>query len=106
RAGADVLYLQSGEALSGSLHRVGSGVVVFKTSLAGRVIVPVDQVRGLSTSSSYLVTFADRDSVAGRFFQEDGKTFVRPDVGEVAQRIDLTTVVGLSAAPERSFSLS
>lgn len=64
---ADLLVTASGESLSGDLTRVVDGVVVFKTSLEGQMMLPVSEVKSLTTEASWVVTESGGAIHVGRF---------------------------------------
>jgi hypothetical protein len=69
-ARADLLVTASGESLSGDLTRVVEGVLVFKTSLEGQMMLPVSEVKSLTTEKSWVVTESGGAVHIGRFVPE------------------------------------
>lgn len=68
---ADLLVTGQGESLSGELSRIASGIVVFRTSMRGQMMMPVDEVRALTTTGGdWAVTDRDGDVHIGQFTAE------------------------------------
>ena len=88
-ASADVLVLDSGESLSGSLIRIKEGTLTFKTSLSGQMMVPVDTVKSLVTDKNYVVTRGDGATRYGRFSSRDAASVLIPLNGADAEPVDL-----------------
>jgi hypothetical protein len=65
-AGADVLLLEEGESLSGSLVRIDMGTLVFRTALEGQMMAPMNTVRGLTTQANLVITLNDGSVLYGR----------------------------------------
>ena len=87
-ARADLLVTANGESLSGDLTRVVEGVLVFKTSLEGQMMVPVSEVKSLTTEKSWVVTESGGAVHVGRFVPQ-GIEEVAGEGGEV-KVIELT----------------
>lgn len=66
----DLLVTGSGDSLSGTMTRIASGILVFKTSLQGQMMVPMTEVKSLSTDGTWIVTEADGTVRIGRFVPE------------------------------------
>jgi len=66
-AESDVVGLSSGETISGTLVRITEGSVVFRTTMGGRLVAPVDRLTALSTRRGFMVTLADGSTRYGRF---------------------------------------
>ncbi len=90
--GADVLVLQDGESLSGRLVRVQEATLVFRTSLSGQMMMPMDTVRTLSTDQHLVLSLADGQVKYGRFQTQQGKPHWRPIDGAAVHPIDLAAV--------------
>jgi len=70
--GADTIVLRDGDALSGTLVTIAEGVVLFRTKLAGQMLLPSDEVVSLNTDSEVRVALADESEVLGRFVTRNG----------------------------------
>lgn len=66
-ARADLLVTSSGESLSGDLTRVVEGILVFRTSLEGQMMLPVSEVKSLTTDHAWVVTDVEGGVHIGRF---------------------------------------
>jgi hypothetical protein len=86
---ADVLVLDSGESLSGSLVRVKEGTLTYKTSLSGQMMVPMDTVKSLVTDKSFVITLADGGTRYGRFSSREAASVILPLNGADAEPVDL-----------------
>ena len=63
---ADTLTLESGDHLTGSLLNITSGTLTFRTTLAGRIFVPTNEVTALTTSSFVTIALKDNRILPGR----------------------------------------
>ncbi len=75
---ADMVTLESGETLSGSVLRVEDGVLVFRTSMAGQIMAPMDTLKALSCDTSLMLTLDDGTALYGRLIQQDGRGLFAP----------------------------
>lgn len=66
-ARADLLITSGGESLSGALTRITDGILVFRTSLKGQMMVPVTEVKSLTTETSWVITDTRGTVFVGRF---------------------------------------
>lgn len=69
-ARADLLVTASGESLSGSLTRIADGILVFRTSLKGQMMLPMSEVKSLSTEKEWVVKESGGAVHVGRFVPE------------------------------------
>ncbi len=69
-ARADLLVTASGESLSGVLTRVKDGILVFRTSLEGQMMLPMFEVKSLATDQAWVVTESGGAVHIGRFVPE------------------------------------
>ncbi len=88
-AAADVLVLDSGESLSGSLLRIKEGTLTYKTSLSGQMMVPMDTVKSLATDKNFVITVADGSTRYGRFSNKEAASVILPLNGAEAEPVDL-----------------
>jgi hypothetical protein len=77
-ASADVVVLSGGETMSGSLVRVEEATLVFRTSLQGQLMVPMDSIEGLTTTNNYVVTLESDTVYYGRFDHDKEIHLLRP----------------------------
>lgn len=99
QARADLLVLEGQESLSGRLVRVREGSAVFRTTLQGQMMAPMEHVEALSTEGDYVVTFQDESVQYGRFVIEEGKTLLQPIAGGDAGLLNLKTVLEATLLP-------
>jgi hypothetical protein len=77
---SDLLTLQSGETLSGRLLRIKNSTLVFRTSLEGQMMLPVDRAKKLTTDALFSIQLSDGETLIGRFGQsEEGQVLFPPD---------------------------
>ncbi len=88
----DVLVLEDEERLSGHVARVAGGTLVFRTSLEGQMMVPMDAVRALATEENLVISFRAGGVHYGRFAQIDNVPHVIPIGGGAAKPIELAEV--------------
>jgi hypothetical protein len=109
-AQGDTLSLTRGEVLKGNLVDLSGGIVVFDTGLAGQVIVPVSQVRSLSTDTIYDIQLGDAKHLRGHFVGEGSTTRLVSESGGEGTRLQLTAIKKitpvLQAAPKQSDTAS
>lgn len=86
---ADVLVLDSGESLSGSLIRIKEGTLTFKTSLSGQMMVPMDTVKSLVTDKNFVITLGDDSTRYGRFSNKESASVILPLNGADPEPVDL-----------------
>lgn len=66
-ARADLLVTNQGESLSGELSRVLNGILVFRTSMRGQMMVPMTEVKSLVTDTTWAITDQEGTVHIGRF---------------------------------------
>ncbi len=76
-ARGDVLETAGGESLSGQLTRIVDGILVFRTSLKGQMMVPMGEVQSVRTDARWIITLRDGAVYIGQFADggvlEDGR---------------------------------
>lgn len=75
---ADTLSLNATETLTGAVTRVTGGTLVFRTSLAGQMMVPMDTIAALSSERNFVITTADGRVLYGRFAHTASGAAVEP----------------------------
>ncbi|MFO7976014.1 MAG: hypothetical protein R6V12_15425, partial [Candidatus Hydrogenedentota bacterium] len=75
------MSLTRGDILEGELVDLSGGIVVFDTGLAGQVIVPVSQVRSLSTEDAYDVELREGKRLQGHFVGQGASTRIISESG-------------------------
>jgi putative salt-induced outer membrane protein YdiY len=63
---ADVLLMTNGDRLTGTVHSIADGTVVFDSAHAGRVIVRVEAISQLETKAAAAIRLASGDTLNGR----------------------------------------
>lgn len=98
-ARADLLVTASGESMSGDLTRVKDGILVFRTSLEGQMMLPMSEVKSLTTEQAWLVTETGGTVHIGRFIpegvEESGGEGVAPKIAPLS----MTSVDSARPAP-------
>lgn len=98
-APADMLFLRDGSRLTGALVGINDGTLSFRTKLAGKIFVPVDEIHGVSTSSFVVVALGAEKLLPGRLKYQDGKTFVIHRSSHEERPIDLAQVTEVTTLP-------
>lgn len=93
RAGADVVALNEQETLSGNVVRIVEGTLVFRTSLAGQLMVPMDTLQGLTTDANLVITLTNGEVIYGKFRRSPEEQQVVPINGGAATPLALADVV-------------
>ena len=76
QAGADSLLLKQGDLLHGKLVQIQDDTLVFRTELAGQLIVPVDEVTTLTTDRSLIFELRDGQTLPATLIEADGQHFL------------------------------
>ena len=92
---ADLLVTGQGESLSGELSRIVNGILVFRTSMRGQMMVPMSEVRSLSTDAAWAVTDASGAVHIGRFVP--GGIAATPD-GAESDAVETLALEAVSSA--------
>ncbi len=99
---ADAIVLRNGDQLSGSLIELADDVVVFRTELAGKMLVPVSQVTSIATSRDVQCVFKDGDRAVGRLIGgEDGMRFI-PAGGDAPVPVTPSMLVSVAPQPRQA----
>ncbi len=91
---SDRLTLKDGDVLSGELLEITEGVAVFRTTLAGRTIVSLDELRSISTDSPFRIEFSDGSTSTGFLASRKGKPVLISQNGLLERAIVLSSVTG------------
>jgi len=98
-ARADLLVTASGESLSGDLTRVVEGVLVFKTSLEGQMMLPVSEVKSLTTERSWVVTESGGAVHVGRFVPQGIEEAAAEGGGVKVTEVPMSAVASAKLVP-------
>ena len=101
-AAGDTLVLTDTETLTGDVVRVSEGALVFRTSLAGQMMVPMDTIKSLTTERNLVVTLADGNVLYGKFIATPEGPRLLPLNGSEAQPIALADVTEAIRIPSSS----
>ena len=96
---ADVVVLAGGESMSGSLVRIEEFTLVFRTTLQGQLMVPMDTIEGLTTSNNYVVTLTNDRVYYAKFQSSDGKNVLTPLDGGDPLPVTFAEVLEASLIP-------
>jgi hypothetical protein len=96
-AAADTILLQDGDQLSGLLVEVSDEVAVFRTELAGQIMVPLTRVVSITTARDVQIVFKDGGSATGRLVTSGGEMRFVPAKG--GDPYSITTRMLASVAP-------
>jgi hypothetical protein len=99
-APADRVVLDGGEILSGRLIRITEGALIFRTTLSGQMMAPMDSLRALGTDHNFMVTTAEDQVYYGRFVTRDNKTHFKTLDGRIIADLALAAVKEAEKLPE------
>jgi len=88
---ADVLYLSSGDRLSGEIDSIGGGKVILKTDFAGTIGVKLDTVKHMESEKTFEIRTEDGTKQRGQFAVTSDAQQFRTESGELAD-LDLASV--------------
>lgn len=96
---ADTISLSDGDQLSGTLIEIADGITMFRTELAGQLILPLARVTSITTTRDVQIVFKDGGRGVGRLVTSDGEMrFIPKDEGEP---YPVATSMLVSVAPVR-----
>ena len=99
-AHADTITLKNGDHLNGTLLDISNGLVSFRTTLAGRIMTPADEVVALNTEGLLFVALKDKTALPGRISSEGGGfNVISPDSSETST-IVLADIEQIQRIPE------
>ena len=98
-ASADTLLLQNGDRLSGTLGTIQFGTLSFRTELAGKIFVPVEEVAGISTANLVVLDTADGALPLGRLQYSEEGIFLEVSGPAEPIAVDLGAITGVTIAP-------
>lgn len=98
-AWGDVVELGSGESLSGSIVRVDDGVLVFRTSLKGQIMAPVDTLKSLSSEANLMLVMTGGGTLYGRLTKKDDRTYLVPLDRGATRPVDLAQIQSAMVIP-------
>ena len=98
----DVLELAGGESFSGTVVRVVEGALVFRSSLSGQIMVPMDTVDALSTNHFLMLTMKDGAVLYGRLGNPGGEMRLTPIDGSAPNPILLADIGAAVVIPPTS----
>jgi hypothetical protein len=98
---ADVLYLKSGDRLTGGVDSISGGKVVLKTDFAGTIAVKLDTIQHLESETVFEIRTDSGDKLRGQFAATEDAQQFRPEEGELRD-LDLAT---LASARENNLGL-
>jgi len=94
---ADTLTLSNGDRMSGELVRLEQGALVFKTALAGQIIIPVEEVQSIDTKELREVSLDTGEKYIARFVARRNATDLVSVDGVIEEEFRLASVVDSSA---------
>lgn len=98
---ADTISLKSGEQYSGALIEVESGIVSFRTKLAGRIMVPAEEVVAIDTQAFMAVTLNDQKVLTGRIETSDNQISVVSSDRNERTPLRLASIAATEILPTR-----
>jgi hypothetical protein len=98
-AHADSLLLRDGDRLTGQLVKVEDHTIVFRTELAGQIIVPVDEVQSLTSKRSLVYQLTNGQTIPAKLEESQGQhILVGPD-GRIRIPIQLADIDRTAGLP-------
>jgi hypothetical protein len=97
---ADTLQLANGDRLTGSLINIRSGLLSFRTELAGRIFVPTDEVIGLNTEEFMLVSMNNDTALPGKIVTQDQIIYVINPGADKKTPLALAKVTNIESVPQ------
>lgn len=98
-AAADTITLKSGDRLTGALLQISSGIVSFRTQLAGRIMVPHEEVAALETSTFLVVAMRDQSALPGRIQTIDNEIVLLSADGKKTTPLNLARIQDIESLP-------
>jgi len=102
RAHPDTLTLTNGDHLTGTLLNISDGTLSFRTTLAGRIFVPTEEIDQISTTSFVVVALKNNQLMPGRIVTQDGNVYILPPDNDRRIPLKLADVSDISSAPASS----
>jgi hypothetical protein len=99
-ASADTIVLTDGDRLSGSLIEISDEIAVFRTELAGQIILPLVRIASVTTSRDVQVVFKDGGRGVGRLVATGGEMHFVPAGDGKPYAVTMNMLV--SVAPKRA----
>ncbi|PCJ64001.1 MAG: hypothetical protein COA73_04735 [Candidatus Hydrogenedentota bacterium] len=98
-AQCDTLTLTSGDHLTGTLLNISEGTLSFRTTLAGRIFVPTQEVTQLSTSSFVVVALKDDQLIPGRIATQNNRIVIITPNNDARIALNLEDVASVATTP-------
>ena len=99
---SDSITLKSGDHLTGTLMQISSGIVSFRTKLAGRIMVPHEEIVSLNTSSFMVVAMRDESVLPGRIQTIDNEILLLSPDGKQRTLLNLARIKEIESLPADS----
>lgn len=96
---ADTITLRDGDQLSGSLVEISDGIGVFRTELAGQIMLPISRIASVSTTRDVQIVFKDGGRGVGRLVTTGGEMQFVPKHDGGPYPVEMSMLV--SVAPIR-----
>jgi hypothetical protein len=96
----DTLQLANGDRLTGSLINIRSGLLSFRTELAGRIFVPTEEVTGLNTVEFMLVSMNNDTALPGKIVTQDEIIYVINPSEDTKTLLALNDVSSIQSVPQ------
>lgn len=87
-----MVVLNNGESLSGTFSRIRENTLVFRTSLQGQMITPLDNVRTLSAGTPLYISMMDDRVYYGRLAVHENGQVIHPLDGGAPIRITVSDI--------------
>lgn len=88
----DLIVLENKETLSGSFSRIKNNTLVFRTSLAGQMMTPLENVKQISSTVPLYVEMENGQVYFGRLAVRQDRQVIEPLDGGSAHNIQITDI--------------
>jgi hypothetical protein len=92
----DVIHVSQTDLLHGSLVEISEEAIIFESTIAGTVILPLDEVEAITTAGPCHIMLIDGRQAHGMLLHIDGVPTIAPEDGSAAIPIALSEVLTLT----------
>lgn len=88
----DTVTLRGGDLVSGNLVEIAEDVVIFKAPMAGKLILPIDELDAVTTQSERIIRLKNGTTITGRLAGASAATYVITENGLVKTPVNLAAI--------------
>jgi hypothetical protein len=96
----DTVTLRGGDLVSGRLVEIAEDIVVFRAPMAGKLILPIDELDAVTTESERVIRLKDGTTITGRLAGAGAATYVIAIDGFIEGPVSLAAIDRVST-PEK-----